>query len=77
MGRGISSLLTVAVKLEKLQPAEQQANRKQTIFEVAGEIYQKLIWLTLNVNILALELKNISNFLGDFSPPFLILLFTY
>jgi hypothetical protein len=41
MGRGISSLLTVAVKLEKLQPAEQQANKRQIIFEVAGEIYQK------------------------------------
>lgn len=27
--------------------------------------------LTLNVNILILELKNISNFLGDFSPSFL------
>jgi hypothetical protein len=54
--------------MEKLQPAEQQANRKQTIFEVIGEICQKLIWLTLNVNILILELKNIFNFLGDFSP---------
>ena len=41
MGLGISLPLTVAVKLEKLQPAEQQASRKQTFFEVTGEIYQK------------------------------------
>jgi hypothetical protein len=41
MGLGINSLLMVAVKLDQLQPAEQQANKKQTIFEVAGGIYQK------------------------------------
>ena len=41
MGTGISLPLRVAVKLKKLQPAEQQANKKQTIFEVIGEIYQK------------------------------------
>ena len=60
MGTGISLPLRVAVKLGQLQLAEQQANKKQTIFEVAGEIYQKSIWLTLNVNILTLDLKNIS-----------------